>query len=131
MRNVDLVPCNNEELGMELSRIIGDEYNFKIGTLVVNAVHGSLVNCLCVDSSEIVSGARLVGDLGAESIDGLDICYRIEKQLQIGTVMSSCNMLIKGKGHWEEEIVDKENTVLNLTRDVYKYLKKERNQVVG
>ena len=42
-----------------------------------------LVDALGVDEDEVVPGARLVGDLGAESIDFLDIVFRLEKAFDI------------------------------------------------
>ena len=42
-----------------------------------------LVDALAVDDDEVVCGARLVEDLGAESIDFLDITFRLEKSFDI------------------------------------------------
>jgi acyl carrier protein len=38
-----------------------------------------LVDALGVDEEEVTPGARLMADLGAESIDFLDIVFRLEK----------------------------------------------------
>ena len=38
-----------------------------------------LVDALGVDEEEVTPGATLMGDLGAESIDFLDIVFRLEK----------------------------------------------------
>ena len=46
-------------------------------------VRGSLVDALGVDEEEVAPQARLVGDLGAESIDFLDIVFRLEKAFDI------------------------------------------------
>ena len=46
-------------------------------------VRGALVEALGVDEEEVVPEARLVGDLGAESIDFLDIVFRLEKAFDI------------------------------------------------
>ena len=43
----------------------------------------ALVDALGVDEEEVTPGARLVGDLGAESIDFLDIVFRLEKAFDI------------------------------------------------
>ncbi len=43
----------------------------------------ALVDALGVDEDEIVPEATLVGDLGAESIDFLDIVFRLEKAFSI------------------------------------------------
>ena len=43
----------------------------------------ALVDALGVDDEEITPEATLVGDLGAESIDFLDIVFRLEKAFDI------------------------------------------------
>jgi acyl carrier protein len=50
---------------------------------VFTKVQGALVEALGVDEEEVTAGARLVGDLGAESIDFLDIVFRLEKAFDI------------------------------------------------
>lgn len=50
---------------------------------VFTKVQGALVEALGVDEEEVTPGARLVGDLGAESIDFLDIVFRLEKAFDI------------------------------------------------
>jgi acyl carrier protein len=50
---------------------------------VYGKVRGALVEALGVDEEEVTPGARLVGDLGAESIDFLDIVFRLEKAFDI------------------------------------------------
>lgn len=42
-----------------------------------------LVDALGVDDDEVTSDATLMGDLGAESIDFLDIVFRLEKAFDI------------------------------------------------
>lgn len=42
-----------------------------------------LVDALGVDEDEVTADATLVGDLGAESIDFLDIVFRLEKSFDI------------------------------------------------
>ncbi|MDR0870782.1 MAG: acyl carrier protein [Planctomycetaceae bacterium] len=46
-------------------------------------VKDALVEALAVDEDEVTSEATLEGDLGAESIDLLDIVYRLEKAFDI------------------------------------------------
>jgi acyl carrier protein len=46
-------------------------------------VHGVLVDALGVDEEEVTPTATLSGDLGAESIDYLDIVFRLEKAFNI------------------------------------------------
>ncbi len=50
---------------------------------VFEQVREVLVDALGVDEEEVVGGASLMGDLGAESIDFLDIVFRLEKQFGI------------------------------------------------
>ena len=46
-------------------------------------VRKTLVEALSVDDDEVTPAARLKGDLGAESIDFLDIVFRLEKQFGV------------------------------------------------
>ncbi|HOM16319.1 MAG TPA: acyl carrier protein [Thermoguttaceae bacterium] len=46
-------------------------------------VQAALVDALGVDEEEVTPEATLVGDLGAESIDFLDIVFRLEKTFDI------------------------------------------------
>lgn len=46
---------------------------------VYKKVQGVLVDALGVDEEEVTPTATLVGDLGMESIDALDIVFRLEK----------------------------------------------------
>jgi acyl carrier protein len=50
---------------------------------ILKQVQEVLVDALGVDDDEVVGGASLMGDLGAESIDFLDIVFRLEKQFGI------------------------------------------------
>lgn len=50
---------------------------------VFSKVQLALVDALGVDEEEVTPEARLVGDLGAESIDFLDIVFRLEKAFDI------------------------------------------------
>ena len=46
-------------------------------------VQETLVNALSVDEDEVTEQATLMGELGAESIDFLDIVFRLEKTFNI------------------------------------------------
>jgi len=46
---------------------------------IFQQVQGVLVDALGVDNDEVTPEATLMGDLGAESIDFLDIVFRLEK----------------------------------------------------
>lgn len=50
---------------------------------VFEGVRDALVEALAVDEDEVTMNATLIGDLGAESIDILDIVYRLEKTFEI------------------------------------------------
>jgi len=50
---------------------------------IFDKIRNSLVEALGVDEDEVTPEATLVGDLGAESIDFLDIVFRLEKAFNI------------------------------------------------
>lgn len=50
---------------------------------IFDRIKSCLVEALGVDEDEVTPEATLVGDLGAESIDFLDIVFRLEKAFNI------------------------------------------------
>lgn len=50
---------------------------------ILDKVRETLVDALGVDDDEVTEAATLVDDLGAESIDFLDIVFRLEKNFGI------------------------------------------------
>ena len=50
---------------------------------IFEKVRAALVDALGVDEEDVTPEATMVGDLGAESIDFLDIVFRLEKALSI------------------------------------------------
>lgn len=50
---------------------------------VFEKVKTALVEALGVDDDEVTADATMVGDLGAESIDFLDIVFRLERAFEI------------------------------------------------
>ncbi len=50
---------------------------------VFEKIQAALVEALGVDDDEVAADATMVGDLGAESIDFLDIVFRLEKTFGI------------------------------------------------
>lgn len=73
---------------------------------IFDKVKDALVEALGVDEDEVSPGATMVGDLGAESIDFLDIVFRLEKafgiKIQRGElfpedVLSSTEFVTNGK----------------------------------
>jgi acyl carrier protein len=54
-----------------------------VNTEVFGKVKEALVDALGVDDDEVTEEATMVGDLGAESIDFLDIVFKLEKSFGI------------------------------------------------
>ncbi len=54
-----------------------------IDSEVFDKVREALVDALGVDDDEVTEDATMVGDLGAESIDFLDIVFKLEKAFGI------------------------------------------------
>ena len=50
---------------------------------ILGKIQGILIEALGADDDEVTSSATLVGDLGAESIDFLDIVFNLEKEFDI------------------------------------------------
>lgn len=50
---------------------------------IFSKIQAALVEALGVDEEEVAPEATLIGDLGAESIDFLDIVFRLEKAFDI------------------------------------------------
>ena len=50
---------------------------------VFDKVRATLIDALGLDDDEVTQEATLIGDLGAESIDFLDIVFRLEKEFDI------------------------------------------------
>ncbi|MEX1224878.1 MAG: acyl carrier protein [Pirellulales bacterium] len=50
---------------------------------IFEKVQAALCDALAVDEEEVTPDATLVGDLGAESIDFLDIVFKLEKSFDI------------------------------------------------
>ena len=54
-----------------------------VDSAVFDKVKEALVDALGVDDDEVTEEATMVGDLGAESIDFLDIVFKLEKAFSI------------------------------------------------
>lgn len=50
---------------------------------VFEKVQGCIADALGLDADEVTYSARLIGDLGAESLDFLDIAFRLERAFDI------------------------------------------------
>jgi acyl carrier protein len=70
---------------MELARTRADDYEDLNMTRdeIFNKVQAVIVDALGVDEEEVTPNAVIVNDLGAESIDFLDIIFRLEKAFGI------------------------------------------------
>ncbi|MEU1263512.1 acyl carrier protein [Streptomyces cellulosae] len=77
------------------------------GSIVQEAV----ADALGIDPEEVVPDATLLGDLDAESIDLLDVLFRIEKASGVKIKVSDMAELLQG-GIPDEEFAD-ENDVIN------------------
>lgn len=82
-----------------------DEKDF--GAIVQEAV----AHALGIDAEEAVPEATLLGDLEAESIDLLDVLFRIEKASDVKLKVSDMAELLQG-GIPDEEFAD-ENDIIN------------------
>jgi acyl carrier protein len=63
---------------------------------VLEQVKTVMVDALGVDDDEVKPEATLMGDLGAESIDFLDIVFRLEKAFGIKIARSNGKLTAKG-----------------------------------
>jgi acyl carrier protein len=76
-----------------------------------SAVTEAVVEALALDDDEVTPGSTLMDDLGAESIDLLDILFRIEKGTGVKIEAADLGDYIQG-GIPDEEFSD-ENHVIN------------------
>lgn len=76
----------------------------------LNTISMVLVEALGIDDDEVTPESTLLGDLGAESIDLLDILFRLERKLGIKVQASDIAAHIQG-GIPEEEFGD-ENGII-------------------
>lgn len=72
---------------------------------ISNGVRSAIVEALGVDASEVTPEATLMGDLGAESIDILDMLFRIERKLGVKIKAADLSGFIQG-GIPDEEFAD-------------------------
>ncbi|MCR8657743.1 acyl carrier protein [Paenibacillus endoradicis] len=63
---------------------------------IFDVVQQSLVDAIGVDLEEVAAESTLLGDLGAESLDLLDVLFRIERKLGFKVTMNDITMMITG-----------------------------------
>lgn len=78
----------------------------EISTTVKDAVVGALG----VDEDDVTPDATLLGDLGAESIDLLDILFRIERKVGVKIQASDLAAYVQG-GIPDEEFSDEDEII--------------------
>jgi acyl carrier protein len=74
------------------------------------AVKDAVVQALALDDDEVTSEATLMDDLGAESIDLLDILFRIEKSTGVKIEASDLGDYIQG-GVPDDEFSDDDEVI--------------------
>src|SRR5918998_6751533 len=80
---------------------------------VSTAVQEAVVGALGVDEDEVTPEATLLGDLGAESIDLLDILFRLERKVGVKIQASDLAAYVQG-GIPDEEFGD-DNGIVTAT----------------
>lgn len=78
---------------------------------IEGAVHEAVMEALGLDEDEVTPEATLLDDLGAESIDLLDILFRLERRFGVKIQASDLADYVQG-GIPDEEFSD-ENDVIN------------------
>ncbi|MCM3634989.1 MULTISPECIES: acyl carrier protein [Paenibacillus] len=63
---------------------------------IFEVVQQALVDAIGVDEDEVVGEATLLGDLGAESLDLLDVLFRIERKLGFKVTINDITLMITG-----------------------------------
>jgi acyl carrier protein len=73
-------------------------------------VQAAIADALGIDEAEVTPEATILGDLGAESIDLLDILFRIERASGVKVTVSDIAALLQG-GIPDEEFGDEDQVV--------------------
>lgn len=77
---------------------------------MISTVKDAVVGALGVGEDEVTPGATLLSDLGAESIDLLDILFRIERKVGVKIQASDLAAYVQG-GIPDEEFSDKNEII--------------------
>lgn len=83
------------------------------GQDIPTVVRDAIADALGLDVEEVVAEATLLGDLDAESIDLLDILFRIERALDVKVKVADIAETLQG-GIPDEEFAD-EDGIINAT----------------
>jgi acyl carrier protein len=67
----------------------------RISERVENAVRACIVDSLAVDPAEVKLQSRLIDDLGADSLDFVDIVFMIDRELDIRVRESEFNFITR------------------------------------
>ena len=80
------------------------------------AVRDCIIDSLALDASEVTLGSRLIDDLGADSLDFVDIVFMVDRELDIRVRESEFNFLtrldfsspeVMKEGHLTEAVVER------------------------
>ena len=77
---------------------------------ISKTVKDAVVGALGIDEDEVTPEAALLGDLGAESIDLLDILFRIERKVGVKIQASDLAAYVQG-GIPDEEFSDQNEVI--------------------
>ena|SRR5688572_17366880 len=80
---------------------------------VSGAVQEAVVGALGVDEDEVTPEATLLGDLGAESIDLLDILFRLERK--VGVKIQASDLAAHVQGGIPDEQFGDDNGIVTAT----------------
>jgi hypothetical protein len=119
MANQKVTTRQSLEKDLDTSMERGRFYDSQIGRQVVGAVCQSLADVLNIAEEGIYPNVRLVEDLNAQSIDGIDITLRIEKELEL-SLNKYGNLLETGE--------HEQQTVLGLVKIVYEAKAKSESE---
>ena len=83
------------------------------GVELETIVRAQVAAALGLEPDEVTSDATLVGDLGAESLDMLDMLFRIEKKVGVKVTMKDVSHILEGNLS-KEEFVDEYGHITRL-----------------
>lgn len=86
---------------------------------VLSAAQEAIVGALGVDEEEVTPDATILGELGAESIDLLDILFRLERKVGVKIQASDLAAYVQG-GIPDDEFGDSNNIITDKGLDQLK-----------